>query len=137
MDKISKDAAEHEFGRLVDSWELDGDTSSMDDEDRDSFEALKRRVVLAICKGRLSIEDDGTVSYELLAPKVPDVPALSFRVPTGSAVLSWDKYKERQSIHKLNAFMGEMSGQSPAVFASMDGRDLKIVQALAQLFLGS
>lgn len=136
-DKLAPEVAESEFSRFAESWELDDDVTSMEEEDRESFNTLKRRLTRAIRNGRLRVEDDSTLKFTLIDPKIPEIPEITFKIPTGSAVLAWDKYKERQAIHKLNAFMGEMSGQSPTLFAGMDGRDLKIAQAIAQLFLGS
>ncbi len=59
------------------------------------------------------------------------------RVPPGSAQVAFDKLKDRQKIGKLNAYMASMCKTNPVIFSRMDGRDLKIVQAVATIFLAS
>ena len=136
--KIDPQTAASEFSRWADAWELDADVASMTEEDRTSFESLQRRLTRAISKGSLVVSEDGeTLRYALLKPKVTGIEGLACNMPTGRAVLGWDRYKERESIHKLNAFMASMCGTEPAIFSGMDGRDLKVIQAVAQLFLGS
>lgn len=135
---VDPETAAADFGRWVEAWGLDGDTATMEEEDRSSFEQLKRRLTRAISAGLLLVSEDAqTLEYKLINPQVQGLVTLTFSVPTGRALLGWDKRKERQAIHKMNDFMGGMCGTEPSVFVSMDGRDLKIAQAVAQLFLGS
>ena len=42
-----------------------------------------------------------------------------------------------KNIAKLNAYLGSMCKTNPAVFVQMDGRDLKVIQAIATIFLAS
>ncbi len=134
--KISREMAEQEFDRFCDLWDIDSDTDSMSVEDLDSFEAPKRRLVRAIEKGQASINEEGHVLFKLLAPTAV-VSELTFKVPSGQAYMTMDKYKDRQNMHKLQAFMGSMTSQSPSVFSGMDGRDVKFCQGVALLFMGS
>ncbi len=134
--KVAPKVAEAEFDRFAEAWDLDSDTASMEEEDRQGFEALKRRLIRKIESGHLTVDGEGMISYMLIEPQ-GDTASLTFKRPTGHALVVWDRFKDRQQIHKLNAFMGSMTGQAPALFAEMDGRDLKVCQAVAQLFLGS
>ena len=134
---IAPEVATREFERFAKAWGLDIDVSTMEEEDRQSFQGLERRITRAIVDGRFVVSDGEEVTYTLIDSKVDGVESLTFKIPTGGAVLAWDKFKDRQNIHKLNAYMGSMTGQNPTVFVKMDGRDLKVAQAVAQLFLGS
>jgi len=139
-EKIAVEVAESEFQRFADEWCLDDDTASMEEEDRQSFDGLRRRLVRSIVDGSLVVngaEDGTTLTYQLERSEFESLAEITFKVPKGDAVLSWDKFKDRQSIHKLNAFMGAMVNQNPMIFSRMDARDLKVCQAVAQLFLGS
>ena len=50
---------EVEFERIAYGWDLDIDTAAMEEEeDRRSFEALKRRLIRAIGFGRLIVNED-------------------------------------------------------------------------------
>ena len=126
------------FDRFAETWRLDSDTASMNEESRDSFEDLRRKIMRAIQAGQLTVDDTGdTLTYTLGFPKTDGIAELTIRVPMGAALIAWDKFKERQAIHRLNSYMASMCRTNPAVFSAMDQRDLKIVQAVAQLFLGS
>lgn len=137
-EKMGQDVADAEFDRFAAAWDLDTDVATMNEEDRDGFESLKRRLTRAVIAGRLVVGDDGNdLNYALGFSSFESLTTIRFQPPGGEAVLVWDKYKDRQNIHKLNAFLGSMTGENPAVFTKMDGRDLKVCQSVAQLFLGS
>lgn len=135
---IDQETAEHEFQRFVRLWEIDGDTATMDEDSREGFEGFERTICRALIRGTLAIDEEGAVTCQL--PHTTELSSLTevtLKVPTGAAMLKWDNYKERQNVHKMNAMLGAMSGQSPAVFSKIDARDLKPVMAVAVLFLGS
>lgn len=135
---LGPEVAEAEFARFAAAWRLDTDVSTMREEDRDSFEGLQRKLTGAIARGELTVSVDGEqLEYALQFPVTDGITQLTFGVPRGNAIANWDKFKDRQAIAKLNAYMGSMCKTNPAIFSQMDGRDLKIAQAVAQLFLGS
>jgi len=136
-EKVNRETAEGDFDRFAEAWCLDTDTASMKEEDADSFEGLKRKLINAIIGGHLDVEGDSGLTYRLQFPKTDGLTELAMRVPPGAALVAFDKLKERQAIGKLNAYMGSMCKQNPAIFSQMDGRDLKIVQAVATIFLAS
>ncbi len=134
---IDQGVAEAEFDRLVNLWEIDGDTETMNEESRDGFEDQKRRIVQGLVRGTVLIDDEGAVTCRLPHTTELEMTELTLRVPTGAAMLKWDNYKDRQNVHKMNAMLGAMSKQNPAVFSKIDARDLKPVMAVATLFLAS
>lgn len=136
MEKIERAAAEQEFERFANIWDIDSDMGHMDGEDKESFNQQKSRIVRAIRGGHVAIDESGSLCYTLKHPK-GDTPEITFNVPTGDAYVSMDGYKDRQGIHKLNAFLGSMTGQPPKFFARMDARDIKFCQAVVILFLAS
>jgi hypothetical protein len=137
LEKVALEVCEAEFERFAEAWDLDTDVATMEEEDRDSFRTVKRRITRAIGNGSATVNDDGSLTYAFRFSSIEGTESLTFRVPSGNAILQWDRYKERQSIHKLNSFLGNMTSSSPAIFAKIDGRDIKVCQAVAQLFLGS
>lgn len=137
-ERVDSETARNEFDRFAETWRLDSDTESMGEESRDSFEDLRRKLTRSIRSGHLTVDETGEVlTYTLGFPKTDGITELNIRVPMGAALIAWDKFKERQAIHRLNSYMASMCRTNPAVFSKMDQRDLKIVQAVAQLFLGS
>jgi hypothetical protein len=134
---FDKESAGFEFDRFADLWDLDSDMEEMTEEDQTGFADHRRRLIRGITRGTLTIDGGGTVRVELKHSNIEGLSHLVLNVPKGDASLSWDRYKKEQNVHKLNAFLGSMSGQPPAMFSKLDGRDLKTVQAVALLFLGS
>ncbi len=136
-DTLSPEVAAQEFDRFVELWDIDGEVESMDEDSRDGFEDHKRRLCRGLRRGTITLDEEGSVTIQLRWPTLESITEVVCKPPGGGAMLAWDKYKDRQQVHKLNAFLGSMTGQSPAIFARMDGRDLKSVQAIALLFLAS
>lgn len=134
--KMTLEVAENEFDRFVEEWDIDGNIDAMSGEDRDSFKQQKDRIVRQILQGNATVDEHGNIAYILRHPK-GELTDLSFNVPDGAAYMAMDQYKERQSVHKLNAFMGAMTKQPPRLFSSMDGRDIKFCMGVTLLFLGS
>ena len=129
--------AEKEFDRFVELWEIDGDVETMNEESRDGYDAHKRAICRGIVRGTVTIDDEGAVTIKLPNTTELALPEITLGVPTGAAMLKFDNYKDRQNVHKMNAMLGHMSKQNPAVFAKIDGRDLKPAMAVATLFLAS
>ena len=134
-DKISREMAEDEFERFADAWDIDTDTDDMDIEDRKSFDEQRRKIVKAIMKGHATVSDNGDVTYTPYGENGGD--PLTFRIPSGAAYMSMDKYKDRQNMHKMFGFMGSMTKQHSKVFSDMSAIDTKFCMGITLLFLGS
>lgn len=135
---VNRETAEADFDRFAEAWCLDTDIGSMEEEDRDSFVALKRRLVSTIIAGKLAVAGDGEeLAYTLRFPKTDGITVLTCNVPPGSALVALDRHKDRQNMTKLNTYLAAMCKTNPAVFVQMDGRDLKVIQAIATIFLAS
>lgn len=134
-EKVALEVAEVEFLRFADIWDIDADTEDMSEEDQGSFNQLKKRVIKRIMSGHASINDEGDLRYGLMYPK-GELTSICFKIPTGHAYSAMSKYKEKQGIERLNAFMGDMTGLPPRFFVNIDSRDLHFCQAVAALFLG-
>ncbi len=130
--------AEAEFQRFADHWGLYTAVEDMEEEDRASFAPLKLRLIGALRGGCLAIDEVGAaLTYTLMFPDDAGVESITMKPPKGNAIAGFDKHKDREGVKKMNSFMGSMTGKNPVVFSNMDYRDLKVFQAVAQLFLGS
>ena len=134
--KMTLEVAEKEFDRFVQEWDIDGSIDTMSGEDREAFKAQKDRIVRQILEGNATVDEHGNIAYTLRHPQ-GSLTELKFNVPNGAAYMAMDRYKERQGMHKLYAFMGESTSQPPALFSNMDGRDIKFCMGVTLLFLGS
>ena len=135
-DKVDLKTAEAEFDKFVELWDIDGEVEEMDQDDRQGFLDQKRRFVRAVRAGRAVVDEKGGVEYRFIAI-VNELDSISLKIPKGVSYMAMDRYKERQNMHKMQAFMADMSGQPVKVFANMDGRDMKFCMAVVTLFLGS
>jgi hypothetical protein len=132
--KVAREVCEAEFTRFADAMGLDLDQSHMDDDDKKSFREMQHRVFRAMERGLLVIDEKGQAVYR---PEIDDGQGpLTFREPTGATFLSMDMKKAGHDQAKMMTFLGDITGQPPARFAKMMGRDLKVCQALLMLFLG-
>lgn len=127
---VDRETAKAEFDRWCDAWEIDDDVTGMDDEDKTAFEGGKAKIINAIMRGRLSLEDDNTLLFDTGEEKI------TVKIPQGAAYMEMDRYKDREGVHKAYAVLGAMTGKSPAFFARMDGRRLKPLMGIISLFLG-
>lgn len=130
--KISKDMAEIEFQRFVDSMDLDIDETTMNDEDKDSFLIQKRKLISAIEKGYLVINENGEAVY---TPQKSDVGSLTFHERTGASILAMDGKKKNQDIAKMYAVMADMCKVSAKTFANLKGVDIKTCEAIFALLM--
>jgi len=136
-EKINIEMAEKEFERWAEAWDIYINEGSLNSEAMEELQQHKDRFINAIQKGRAVVSDDGSlITYNLIEP-VAQIDKVEMRIPKGSAWIVMDKYKDKQLIHKMNAFMGEASKTNPKIFASMDGRDIKFFQSITAIFLGS
>ena len=134
--KVDKKTAEQDFNCFAEAWEIDTDVEEMTQEDRDSFNDQKRKIVKAIRIGRASVDGKGDIAYVLKEP-VHSVDSLTLTMPRGEGYMEMDRYKEQQSVRKFMAVMGHMSGKPVKVFSDMSGIDVKFCMAVSTLFLAS
>ncbi len=134
---VEKSVAEAEFQRFAESWDVDTDLLEMNEDDQQGFAKVKRTILRVIMSGQLTIGDTGDPKYTLRYPNMTSLVELDFHVPIGGALLEFDKFKDRENIRKIMSYMGNFTGKPDGVFAKMDGRDLKICQAVALLFLAT
>lgn len=129
--KLTIELAEQELERFAESMDLDFDTSHMNDEEHEAFDRMKKTCINAMLKGKLVINDDG------LPVVTTSNKEFVFKEPTGRTLLAMDKAKEGQDVHKNYHMIGAMVGESDKLIAALRLQDLKVVQAVAMLFLGS
>lgn len=136
MSTVDRETALLEFDRFVEIWDIDGATENMNAEDKESFEKERERIVKAIENGHVTIDDDGAFRYALRFAKEGMLQELTLKVENAS-MLKMDEYKDRQSMHKLYAYVASLAGVAPRVISSIDPRDEKVIRSVALLFLGS
>ncbi len=127
---IAKEVAEAEFDRFVECMDLDLDTAGMDAEDLTQFNKQKNRILRAIEKGALIVNDDGEAVYTPQNPKSKHREAITFHERTGASLMAMDGKKKGHDVAKTYAVMSDMCKVHPNVFAGLMGSDGKICEAL-------
>ena len=131
-DKVAREVAENEFNRFITSMDIDADPEDMDDDDFKGFNAQKNRVVKAIQKGSLLINEDGEPVF---TPQcVDNANPITFGEPSGGTIMAMDG--KGKAVKDMFTVMGEITKTSAGYFGKMKMRDLKVCMAVATLFLG-
>lgn len=131
---VAQEVAEDEFNRFCDSMDIDNNTEAMTEEDEKSFKGPKETIIRAIMQGSLIVNDDGEPVY---TPRnSPKVGELTFREPNGADYMAMDRKKDGQNISKMWAMADAVTKSTPGAISNLRNRDLKVVQAIMQLFMG-
>jgi hypothetical protein len=128
---------EQEFYNWCDANDIDRAADGMDEDDRKSFEKVKRHFAAAITEQRLVIDGDHFVyTVSERSPNAGD--KFTVRRPNGRAMLAMDGFKENQQNQKLIAFIAAISGvekRDIVKISALDNKDYKVLQDAAILFL--
>jgi hypothetical protein len=134
-EKIAKEVAEQEFDRFVEAMDLDLDTADMDAEDLTAFNKQKSRIVGAIQRGSLVINENGEAVYTPWRPGSKHKEAITFHERTGASLMAMDGKKKNHDVAKTYAVMADMCKVHPNVFAGLVGSDVKVCEALFALLM--
>ena len=128
--KVDKESANVEFDRFAESMDLDLDTNDMDSEDLTAFNKQKKKIVTAIQKGALMVNDNGEAVYTPQNPRSKRQDAITFHERTGASLMAMDGKKKNHDAVKMYAMMGDMCKVHPSTFAGLVGIDVKICEAI-------
>ena len=129
-EKIDISVAEAEFERFAEAMDIDIETMNMDEDDQSQFDKIKRRVIRAIQKGSLIVNDNGEAEYTPQNGKSRRKDPLTFYERTGAALMAIDDKKRGHDVARMYAVMGNMCKVHPSVFAGLVGTDIKVCEAL-------
>jgi len=129
--KIAQEVAENEFDRFVDAMDLEIEPDLMGEDEANAFEKQKRRIVRAIERGTLIIDEQGYAIYTPVHTTL-DKP-LRFSQFNGAALTATDGKKRDARASQLHAMMGQMTKVGPNTFTKMQGIDTKVCMALTML----
>lgn len=132
---VAADVAASEFDRFVGCMDLDLDTAAMDAEDLTAFNKQKSRVVRAIERGALVVNDDGEAVYTPYNKKSKHQEPITFHERTGASLMAMDGKKKNHDVAKTYAVLADMCKVHPNVFAGLVGADVKVCEALFALLM--
>jgi hypothetical protein len=128
---------EQEFYNWCDANDIDRAVDGMDEDERKSFEKIKRHFVAAVQEKRLVV--DGNKIIYTVSDRSPNAGTeLVINYPNGRAMLAMDGYKDNQQQQKLQAFIAAISGvqkRDIQTVATLGKKDYQLLQDIAILFL--
>ena len=133
--EVAKEVAEQEFNRFAEEMDLDLDISSMDAEDLTAFNKQKNRIIRAIERGHLVINENGEAVYTPNNNRSKHADPITFHERTGASLMAMDGKKKGHDVAKTYAVMADMCKVHPNVFAGLAGTDVKICEALFALLM--
>lgn len=134
QEAVVKEVAELEFDRFVDLMGIDLDPSTMDDEDKKGLVLQKSRIIKAIQRGSLVVNEKGEPVYTPQRKSGAD--SITFHCPTGAALMEMDKKQLNHDITKSITVLASISKTNQAVFSNMELPDLNVCTAILTVFLG-
>lgn len=132
-EKVCLEVAEAEFQRFVELMDLDCDEKSMGEEDKAGFSEQKEKLIKAIRKGSLVVNENGEPIFT--PQRTNDAKPITFYEPTGASLMAMDRKKKSEDVAKLYATMADMTRTDAKTFAKMKNADLKVCMAITTLFL--
>ncbi len=134
-EQIALEVAEAEFDRFAESMDLDVDTSKLDAEDLTSFNKIKDRIIRAMQRGALVINDNGEAVYTPQRPNSKHKDAITFHERTGASLMAMDGKKKGHDVAKTYAILADMCRVHPSTFAGLAGQDIKVCEGLFALLM--
>lgn len=133
-DRVSEEAAVHEFDRFVEAMDLDIDESILNDADKEGLKLNRYRIIKAIRNGSLVVNDQGEPIFTpRRSPKAGG--PFHFREPKGGDLMEMDRKKANQDVSKTYGVLGAITKQPQSAFGAMVIGDLNICTSIMTLFL--
>lgn len=133
MSTVDKETALVEFNRFVEKMDLFFDESDMDNDDKKDFTLQKDRIINAIMRGSLVVNENGECVFT--PQRTDDAQPITFYEPRGSALMAMDRKKKNADMGKLFVSMGDITRTDAKTFSNMRMADLHVCMAITTLFL--
>lgn len=129
---VDRKTSEKEFDRFVEAMNIDMELIMMDENERGEARQSRERMIRAIEKGKMVVNEDGCAVCVGLGFRDAD---LIFYKPKGAELLAMDRKKEHQTVGKMYSLLGAVTRTSDSLFAKMDYEDVKLCQAVVGFFM--
>lgn len=136
---MSAELAEKEIMQWAENNDIDMIGATFDDNDKLALKMTKERLVKAMTRGALTVNDKGNFVYTV-SDKSPDGWAgsvVEMSPPNGRAYMSIDNYKTSQLNHKIIAITSAITGKDIGWFSNLHNTDYKMFTGITQLFMSA
>lgn len=134
---LSEELAENEFSKWTDENDINVNTAGMNEQEAISFNLMKTRIIKAISKGLLIVNDNGNFEYTV-SSRSPNGYAgdkVEILPPDGKAYMAVDNFKKDQNVHKSMAILSAMTGKDVSWFSKLANCDYKLFDAVVTFFI--
>lgn len=123
--------AEVEIDRIIEYWEVD--------PEGDEWEASRKRLLFAIQKGRITLDEEHRcVKMKLVLPIAKEdgteIEVLDFHEPSANDLTVMDKYKKDALMAKTIHLASRMTRVPVGIIERMTSRDVSTMGAITSLF---
>jgi len=134
--KIDKETAEKEFDMFCKNNSIENNTADMNEDEKYSFEEIKKRFVKACMAGRVEV-DGRSIKYTIsnFSPEGFKGEIVTIKRPTGQSFSAMDDFKDNQGQKKTMAFVSAMTGKEVRYFNKIDYTDYRFFADASTLFL--
>lgn len=133
--KIAREVAEADFDTFTEAMDIEVDVSKLDVEDATAFNKQKDRIVRAIERGHLTINENGEAVYTPWNNRSKHKEPIVFRERSGASLMAMDGKKKGHDVAKTYAVLADMCQVPQVVFAGLVGADVKVCEALFALLM--
>ena len=132
---VNEKVAQSEFDRFVEYNDLDLEESDLDLEDATQLKKCKDKIIKAIRRGALVVDEKGIPTYTSYHEASKPTDPLTFYPRTGSGLMAADGKKKNHEMASMYAVLGEICKVHPKVFAGLAGPDIKICESMFTLLM--
>ena len=100
-----------------------------------AIETILNRLIRAVRKGHLEIQDGGAKVVQHLKFPMGDVTQIIYGELSQKNKFAMDGIPEKKPIARMNALMGSLAGVPGNALMSLKGVDLSVMERLATLFM--
>ncbi|MCK5601859.1 hypothetical protein KAR91_08325 [Candidatus Pacearchaeota archaeon] len=132
---MTEDTAENEFQRFIDEADIILNIETMDEVDAADAKKQKARLIRAVMKGHLTIDDKGLPTFKPYTEGSTFTEPITFNLPAGGDIMAMDQIKEHKKMAQAHSVMGSMTRLPANTFSKLVGEDYKICQAIFIFFM--
>lgn len=125
MPNANPEAALEEFERMAAAADVNIDSTSMDEEEAEDLEDVRRLFTGAIEDGRLAVDEEGRAVLQ-----TEDGP-ITFRPPVGRDLMIMASSKDDRRMEAMARFVCSITGQSHARVNSLKKNEWKLAMRIA------
>jgi hypothetical protein len=128
------DFAEREFRAWCETNDIDCAEEDMDEETRADFARIKKRFCSCLREKRL-VTNGVKLAYKVSALSTAAGEEIVIHRPTGKDLMAMDGWKETHQMQKMQSFIASICRREKSFIARLDGKDYRLLQDIAVLFL--